>query len=265
MGKQHHGIIPVDFSAKMQAAMADAIQGCVRRTDPERGGDGYHTDQYGVAFFRLSIRGRMVHHAIIIPASPHAMSSSARALKPSRLSAADWASAALDVIAEEGVAAVAVEPLARRLGVTKGSFYWHFPSREALLAAALEQWELVEQASVFGKLEAIADPRERLRQLFLLVAHELRPHLIYSELLKACDHPVVQPVLKRVSQRRMDYLAASFRQAGMPRLEAINRARLTYAAYAGFLQLSLHLGQPRLHHDEFEAYVGHVMRTLIPG
>src|SRR3546814_18257468 len=45
-----------------------------------------------------------------------------------RLSAEDWAQAALDLIAEHGVAAVAVEPLARRLGVTKGSFYWHFPS-----------------------------------------------------------------------------------------------------------------------------------------
>ena len=47
-----------------------------------------------------------------------------------RLSADDWAQAALEQIAEQGVAAVAVEPLARRLGVTKGSFYWHFPSRE---------------------------------------------------------------------------------------------------------------------------------------
>ncbi|MBP8098362.1 MAG: helix-turn-helix transcriptional regulator, partial [Arenimonas sp.] len=55
-----------------------------------------------------------------------------------RLSAEDWARAALDVIAEQGLAAVAVEPLARRLGVTKGSFYWHFPSREALLVAALQ-------------------------------------------------------------------------------------------------------------------------------
>ncbi len=192
------------------------------------------------------------------------MPAAAKAERPARLSAIDWAHAALDVIAEEGVAAVAVEPLARRLGVTKGSFYWHFPSREALLAAALDQWEAMEQETVFGKLEAFPEPRERLRNLFQLVAHELKPHRIYSELLKALDHPVVQPVLSRVSQRRMDYLAASFRQVGMPRLEAINRARLTYAAYVGFLQLSLQLGQPRLHHDEFETYVTHVMGALIP-
>src|SRR6187551_1541614 len=91
-----------------------------------------------------------------------------------RLSAEDWAQAALDLIAEQGVAAVAVEPLARRLGVTKGSFYWHFPSREALLVAALERWEKMEQELLFGELEPITDPRARLRALFGLVAHEYK-------------------------------------------------------------------------------------------
>lgn len=181
-----------------------------------------------------------------------------------RLSADDWAQAALDLIAEQGVAAVAVEPLARRLGVTKGSFYWHFPSRDALLVAALERWEKVEEEQVFGKLEAIPDPRERLRALFALVANEYKSHIIYSELLKALDHPAVQPVIGRVSQRRLEHLAASFRQAGMSRQDALNRARLTYSAYVGFLQLNLQLHQARLDHDEFDRYVEHVMATLIP-
>ena len=187
-----------------------------------------------------------------------------RTERSGRLSAEDWAQAALDLIAEQGVAAVAVEPLARRLGVTKGSFYWHFPSRDALLQAALERWEKVEQETVFGSLEAVPDPRERLRALFQLVAHEARSHIIYSELLKALDHPIVRPVIGRVSQRRFDYLAASFRQAGLSRTDAQHRARLAYAAYVGFLQLSLQLHQPRLQHEEFEAYVEHVMSTLIP-
>lgn len=181
-----------------------------------------------------------------------------------RLSADDWAQAALDSIAEHGVAAVAVEPLARRLGVTKGSFYWHFPSRDALLSAALERWESVEQETVFGQLEAVSDPRQRLRSLFQLVAHEVKSHKIYSELLKALDHPAVGSVIERVSQRRMEYLAASFRQAGLARVDAQHRARLAYAAYVGFLQLSLQLHHPRLAHDEYESYVEHVMDTLIP-
>lgn len=181
-----------------------------------------------------------------------------------RLSAQDWANAALDQIAEGGLAALAVESLARRIGVTKGSFYWHFPSRDALLHAALERWEEIEQETVFGQLEAITDPRERLRALFRLVAREVRSHIIYSELLKALDHPAVKPVMERVSKRRLDYLTASYRQAGLGRVDALNRARLTYAAYVGFLQLSLQLHQPRLDHDEFDAYVEHVMGTLIP-
>jgi AcrR family transcriptional regulator len=157
-----------------------------------------------------------------------------------------------------------VEPLARRLGVTKGSFYWHFPSRDALLQAALERWEVVEQEEIFGTLERIPDPRDRLRALFQVVAHEVKSHIIYSELLKALDHPAVSPVIGRVSQRRLDYLTASFRQAGLGRTAAQHRARLAYAAYVGFLQLSLQLHQPRLQHEEFEAYVEHVMQTLIP-
>jgi len=181
-----------------------------------------------------------------------------------RLSAEDWAQAALDMIAEQGVAAVAVEPLARRLGVTKGSFYWHFPSRDALLAAALERWEAVEQETVFGQLEAVSDPRQRLRKLFHVVAHEVKPHKIYSELLKALDHAAVGPVIERVSQRRLEYLAASFRQTGLVRTDAQHRARLAYAAYVGFLQLRLQLHNPRLAQEEFEAYVEHVMDTLIP-
>jgi AcrR family transcriptional regulator len=181
-----------------------------------------------------------------------------------RLSAEVWAQAALDQIAEQGVASVAVEPLARRLGVTKGSFYWHFPSRDALLQAALERWEVVEQEEIFGTLERIPDPRDRLRALFQVVAHEVKSHIIYSELLKALDHPAVSPVIGRVSQRRLDYLTASFRQAGLGRTAAQHRARLAYAAYVGFLQLSLQLHQPRLQHEEFEAYVEHVMQTLIP-
>ena len=181
-----------------------------------------------------------------------------------RLNADDWARGALDLIAEEGVAAVAVEPLARRLGVTKGSFYWHFPSRDALLAAALERWESVELDEIFNRADAVEDPRLRLRELFQRVAHEVRSHTIYSELLKALDHPVVQPVMQRVSKRRLDYLMLAFRQVGMARADAQHRARLAYAAYVGFLQLSLQLGQPRLHHDEFDAYVEHVMATLIP-
>ena len=181
-----------------------------------------------------------------------------------RLSAEDWEEAALQLIAEQGVNAVAVEALARQLGVTKGSFYWHFRTREALVQAALERWELYGEREIISQIEAIPDPRVRLPELFRRVAHELQPHRVYAALLKALDHPQVVPVMARVSQRRMDFLNTAYREAGMPAAEALNRARLTYAAYVGFLQLNFTLGLPRITHDEFDAYVEHMIATLIP-
>lgn len=181
-----------------------------------------------------------------------------------RLSAEDWAQAALDLIAEQGVAAVAVEPLARRLGVTKGSFYWHFATREALLKAALERWESQDIDTVFAQVEPIADPRARLCELFRRTGREAKSHVIYSALLRALDHALVKPVVERVSRRRMEFLTLAYRQVGMSRGQAVHRARLAYAAYVGFLQLALQLGMPRLDHAEFENYVQHVIDTLIP-
>ncbi|HEX5124535.1 MAG TPA: helix-turn-helix domain-containing protein [Rhodanobacteraceae bacterium] len=193
------------------------------------------------------------------------MGATATKLEPKgRLSAADWEEAALATLAESGLSAVAVESLARRLGVTKGSFYWHFATREALIKAALERWEKSDEEIVVAQLDAIADPRERLRELFRRVSGEMPSHVIYAALMQSLDHPLVRPVMARVSQRRLDVLALAYRQAGLERREAEHRARLAYSAYTGFLQLTLQLRLPRLGHDEFEAYVDHVIATLVP-
>lgn len=191
------------------------------------------------------------------------MLQAAEKLERSRLTAADWEAGALDLIAEQGIAALAVEPLARKLNVTKGSFYWHFATREALLTAALRRWEThVDDA--LEQIAAIAEPRERLHELFRRTGREAKSHVIYSALLRALDHPSVQPVMERVSQRRLAFLSHAYCQVGMTQGDALHRAHLTYAAYVGFLQLALQLGMPRLEHAGLEAYVEHVMSTLIP-
>src|SRR5919205_1648721 len=79
------------------------------------------------------------------------------------LTTADWISVAMEAIVEHGVTAVAVEPLAARLGATKGSFYHHFANRDALIVAALEDWETAQTETVIERLELIPDPAERLR------------------------------------------------------------------------------------------------------
>ncbi len=58
-----------------------------------------------------------------------------------RLEAADWVHAGMQILARSGVDAVLIPPLATQLGVTKGSFYWHFASRDELLARMIEAWK----------------------------------------------------------------------------------------------------------------------------
>ena len=82
-----------------------------------------------------------------------------------RLDREDWIAAGLDALESGGVEAVAVVPLARALGVTRGSFYWHFGSRDELLEAVLARWEDEHSAQTLRAVSKIADPRERLREI----------------------------------------------------------------------------------------------------
>lgn len=193
------------------------------------------------------------------------MSSPPAKAEKQRLSAADWENAALELLAEEGVTAVAVEPLAKRLGVTKGSFYWHFPTRDALLEAALKRWENDDRGDVMGRVEVIADPRDRLRHLIRLTSRTLRTHRIMSALLNAVEHPLVGPVIERINEQRLRYMTDTFIAAGMQGENAAYRARLAYTSYVGFMQLALTHRMPKMQREDFDRYIEHIVETLVPG
>ena len=81
--------------------------------------------------------------------------------KPRRtLSGEDWLAAALEALRESGVDGVKVLPLARRLGVSRGSFYWHFRDRGELLAAVLDYWDRWSTEVVIDALDASKDEPE---------------------------------------------------------------------------------------------------------
>ena len=147
----------------------------------------------------------------------------------------DWIEAAIDALAEGGVAAVAVEPIAARLGATKGSFYWHFANRDALLSATLHEWEQRSTEAAIRDLDGEADPAVRLRRL-LTVALQPGRGRIDLALLAHADHPLVGPVLHRVTVRRTEYLTSLFTALGFSRTQAERRALLAYTAYLGLWQ-----------------------------
>jgi AcrR family transcriptional regulator len=154
-----------------------------------------------------------------------------------RLSSQDWTDAALRALAEGGVAAVRVDVLARDLGVTRGSFYWHFADWEALLKAALEQWEQTVTADVINRMDDVDDPSARLERLVRgAFGAEPVPGL-QPAIMAHADHPVVKPVLRRVTARRVDYITEIYRDLGLTPAAARRRAVLAYATYLGWLNL----------------------------
>jgi len=119
-------------------------------------------------------------------------------MKAERLDATTWADAALEVVSESGVAAVGVEPLARRLGVTKGSFYWHFKTRDDLLLAAAERWESTGTQEVIERVQRIDDPRERMVSLFRAAFRHEPGSRISAAFAALAEHPAIGPVVRRV-------------------------------------------------------------------
>src|SRR5438132_590582 len=178
------------------------------------------------------------------------------------LSAADWVQAAMAAIVEGGVAAVAVEPLALRLGATKGSFYHHFANRDALIAAALEDWERSQTEAVIERLELIADPAARLRAVIAAALADRAGGVRDAALLASAGHPLVGPVVERVTARRLGYLTDMYVALGLSQPRAGRRALLLYSSYLGlFGYLRAGLGDDE---DEAErrAYADELLGVL---
>jgi len=152
-----------------------------------------------------------------------------------RLGPEEWTKAALAAIADKGTANVSVERLARELGATKGSFYWHFKDRPALIEAALQRWERDFTDRIIERLSDIADPRERFRNL-LESAFENHPGvLIDANLLAAADDPPVGAALERVARKRLAFVDRIFAELGAA--GGSDRAILAFSAYVGLAQL----------------------------
>jgi AcrR family transcriptional regulator len=147
-----------------------------------------------------------------------------------------WERAALDALERGGLAAVAVEPLARELGVTKGSFYWHFKSRGELIAATVARWERLHVTGPLQAVAAIEDPRERLMEL--LGRAGAKPPSIFIRLLDAVDEPVVRAAVARAAEERVAFMAKAFRELGLTRARARRQALLAYSTYVGRAHLA---------------------------
>lgn len=181
-----------------------------------------------------------------------------------RLTPEDWAQAALDAIARGGIEAVAVETIASDLGATKGSFYWHFKNRDALIEAALDLWEQLRTGAVIELLEGEPDPERRLRMI-LEGGFQLGPsERAEIALLANPSHPAAVRAVRRVAERRITYISDQLEAMGREPGDARDRAVLLAYVYVGHMQLA-HIAPNVIRADARQRQVELVYNALVVG
>ena len=159
-----------------------------------------------------------------------------------RLTPEDWIAAGFRALAAGGLAAVRAEALARDLGVSKGSFYWHFRDVPTFHEVMLTHWEDQATERIIAMVEEGApDPAGRLQLLADLATSDLDEpyggfHTEAAIRAWARSDPVVGAVQEQVDKRRLAYMAACFDAAGLP--DPMLRARLSLAALVGAQHLA---------------------------
>lgn len=160
--------------------------------------------------------------------------------KKPRLSKTDWLLAGFAALAEDGPEALKAEPLARRLGTTKGSFYWHFADVPAYHTAMLDLWADQAVSHIPAALDAEPTPAAKLRRLSQIIAAHRSESLGGVKLDAAIRawsraNPLVADRLAQVDGHRLGFLETLLNETGITNPEW---ARIIYAADIGMEDLS---------------------------
>lgn len=150
------------------------------------------------------------------------------------LEAADWVDAAWKELGSHGVPGIRVEVLAKNLNVTKGSFYWHFRDRKALLDAVFQRW--FDRFSIEGMspdLERSESGSDRLWQLFKRVIGELSTSHSAVIRLWARNSPSLLKLLEAEHSKRMKFVTAEFQRLGFESDESRIRADMYLSLLMG--------------------------------
>ncbi|OLT13965.1 hypothetical protein BJF79_19300 [Actinomadura sp. CNU-125] len=144
----------------------------------------------------------------------------------------DWIEAAYRELARTGERGVTINALASRLGVTKGSFYWHFKDRTELVRALLDRWAHERTDEMLGlALGSTPDPRERLRRIQAL-GHEIAP-VDRAMRLWARTEPAAEEAVRHADRALLGHIASCLHELGFAPDDADLRALLMLRSWVG--------------------------------
>ena len=150
-----------------------------------------------------------------------------------QLSAKDWLDQGLRALARSGFTALKADPLAKSMGVSRGSFYWHFADIGAYHAAILKHWREVAAEQIIAGLEAASGDDNPL-QLLLRRAFGTKPALENAFRTWATVDPAARSAVQAIDRRRLGYVEKLLCASGLPADVARPRAQILYWAFLGF-------------------------------
>ncbi|NHB77646.1 TetR/AcrR family transcriptional regulator [Rhodobacter calidifons] len=151
-----------------------------------------------------------------------------------------WLEAAYTLLVEGGVEAVKVMPLANRLGLSRTSFYWHFPDREALLAGLVERWQARNTGSLVARCEM---PAATIAEAMLNLFDCWYDSTLFDSRLEfamrtwSLTDPAVARAMAEADATRIAAITGLFRRFGYDETEADTRARTLYLTQVGYIAL----------------------------
>jgi AcrR family transcriptional regulator len=142
-----------------------------------------------------------------------------------------WIQAGLDVLNESGVDNVTIHHLARKLGVSRSGFYWHFKNRGALLDALLADWVRLSTEVITENVEVLAlDPVTRLtRTAEMVLDYSLASYEIALRHWALQDKKAARAV-RTATRVRLDFVRQAFAELGLTG-ESLEMRAMLYAAY----------------------------------
>jgi AcrR family transcriptional regulator len=156
-----------------------------------------------------------------------------------RLSVDDWIQAGYAILAEEGIKALKIDRLCARVGVTKGSFYWHFADIASYRDALVQAWgELRDQERSHFETPGDTPPRERLSQMMSALVSPRHWTLERAMREWARTDDVVAASVRAADLRVVAAVRQAYLDYGFSAEDADVRAGATFAAGIGFLHLS---------------------------
>lgn len=153
----------------------------------------------------------------------------------------DWLAASLSMLVDEGVEAVQITRLARKLNVTRGSFYWHFKDRNDLLDAVLAEWRAANSGVMASSLTKATSLTDGVLSLFSIWVEDEQFSARLDQAIRdwARRSDQVMQIVRLEEDERIKAIAAFFGKHGYDEIDAFVRARVLYFTQTGYYALNI--------------------------